>query len=253
MWNAVRALLVESGDNLLLERLIEREAIGLVLRVRVVVFAFFADGPAVLAIEALGPPAVQHAEIRLPVERRLLPACPTGLVRANGVVEPHVGAGDQVPCHIDVVVFQEDHFAPESVAAREAIDLFDQRFARPVGGVRFAREDDLHRAFRVIDDAFEPFHVAENKRGAFIRREPPREADNQRVGVQHALELRHLERAFAEAQVMLAQMAARILDEGVFAFYVCMPQCFVGNLRDRLPERGFIDMVLPIRAQVALK
>src|SRR5579859_451931 len=58
MRNAVRALLVESGDHLFLERLVERKAIGLILRVGVVVFAFLADGPAILAVEAFGPPAV---------------------------------------------------------------------------------------------------------------------------------------------------------------------------------------------------
>src|SRR5579859_6015668 len=117
MRDAARALLVVRGDNFVLERRVERQAIGLVLGVGVVIFAFLADGPAVPAIEALGPPAIQHAEIGLPVERGFLPAGPAGLVRANGIVEPYIGAGDQVTRHIDVVVFQENDLAPEGVAA----------------------------------------------------------------------------------------------------------------------------------------
>src|SRR5579863_2234807 len=216
MRNTVCASIIKGRDHFSLKCLIERETVRLVLRVGIIIFALLADGPAIFAIVALVPPAIQHTAIWLSIERSFLPACPAGLVRANWIVEPQIRARYQEARHDDIVVFQEDDFATESIAAREAIDLFDQRFAWSVGRMRLAREDDLHRALRVIDDTLESFQVAENEGCAFIRRETPRETDNQGIRVQHALELRHLDHPFAQAQVMLAQVAARILNKRSF-------------------------------------
>ena len=223
MRNTVTSPFVVRRNDIALEQLVEREAIRFILHIRVVVFALLADSPAVLAIVALGPPAIQDTTIRLPVERRLLPACPAGLVWAYGIVQPQVRTGNQVACHINIVVFQENNLPPESVTAREAVDLLDQRFARPIGRVRLARENDLHRAPGIVHDAVQAFRVAEDERRPFVCRETPRETDNQGIRVQHTLKLSHLERAFPQAQVMLAQMAARIVNERSFSLHMNPP------------------------------
>ena len=80
------------------------------------VFALFADGPAVLAVVALCPPAIEDTTVRLTIERRLLTAGATGLVWTDRIIEPEVRTRDQVAGHIDVIVFQEDDLAAESIA-----------------------------------------------------------------------------------------------------------------------------------------
>ena len=48
--------------------------------------------------------------------------------------------------------------------------------------VRLAGEDDLHRPVRVADQAQEPRVVGCEEPGALVAREPPREADRERLG-----------------------------------------------------------------------
>src|SRR5438874_1917891 len=55
--NTITSPLVVRRNDIALEQLVEREAIRFILHIRVVVFALFADCPAVLAIVALGPSA----------------------------------------------------------------------------------------------------------------------------------------------------------------------------------------------------
>src|SRR5260370_18967210 len=155
-------------NDLVLEQGIQGAAIGLILRVLIVIFACLANRPAVPAIVTLGPPAVQDAAIWLPVERCFLAAGTTGFLRTYRVVQPEIGSGNQVATHLAIIAFQEIDLAPECIAAREPANLLNQGFTRPVCTMGFSCKDNLHRTFRIVQDAPQVFGVAEDQRGALI-------------------------------------------------------------------------------------
>src|SRR5271157_1381100 len=217
------------------------------------IFAFLANRPAVFTVVALSPPAIQDTAIRLSIQRCFLAAGTTGLVRANRIVQPEICTGNQVASHIYVVVFQEDNFSPECIAAREAVNLLDQRFAWPVSRMGFACKDDLRRTFRIVQDTSQAFGIAEDERGSLICSKAPRKTNDQGIRTEHVLELGHLDRSLAQAQVMAYQIAACIADQGLFPLRVNLPQFLVRNLCERIPQVGFIHMLFPIFTQVAFE
>src|SRR5579875_3521585 len=97
MGQAVLVTLKVCGNDFVLQQLIEGGAISLVLGALVVVFALLANGPSIPPVVALGPPAVQDTAIRLATGA-------TGLVWADGIIQPQIGACNQVTGHVDVVV-----------------------------------------------------------------------------------------------------------------------------------------------------
>src|SRR6266699_3443941 len=68
MWNTIGATIIISWDDLFLEQAVQRKAVGLSLCIRIVVFTFLANRPAVLAVVALGPPAIEDTTIRLSIQ-----------------------------------------------------------------------------------------------------------------------------------------------------------------------------------------
>ena len=56
-----------------------------------------------------------------------------------------------------------------------------------VGGMRLAREDDLHRAVGVVEQPRQPLGIAEEQRRALVGGEAAGEADGQRVGVEQRM------------------------------------------------------------------
>src|SRR5258708_13554641 len=119
--------------------------------------ALLADGPAVLPVVALVPPAIQNAAIRQPVHRGLLAAGAAGFVGSDWIVQPHICTRNEITGHIDIVVLQKDHLATKGIAAREAIDLLNQVFARLIGWMRLASEDNLQRVLRIAHNLFQPW------------------------------------------------------------------------------------------------
>ncbi len=217
------------------------------------IFACLANRPAVPAIVTLGPPAVQDAAIWLPVERCFLAAGTTGFVRTYRVVQPEIGSGNQVASHLDIIVFQENDLAPECIAAREPVNLLNEGFTRPVGRMGFSCKDNLHRTFRIVQDAPQVFGVAEDQRGALISGEAPCETNNEGVAIQHVFKLGHLDGTFAQAQVVTLQIATGIIDQRLLPLQVCLPQLLVRNLCDCIPEIGFIHVIFPVVTQVAFE
>src|SRR5579885_339099 len=247
---AIFVALEVQRDDLILKQGVEREAIGLVLRVLIVVLALLADGPAILPVVALGPPAIQNATVRQAVQRSLLSACSAGLMGTDWIIQPQVSSRNQVAGHIDVVVLQKGHLAPEGVAARELVDLLDQSFARLVGGMRLPGADNLHRASGIAHNLLQAWQVTKDQRCPFIGCEAARKADNQRLGTEHLLKLGHLQRALAQAQMVSAQPFARVVDQRIFALHVDAPELGVGYLAEVFPRLRLIDMLGPILAQI---
>ena len=104
---AVAAAVVVQGDDLAFEDLEQAVGFHLVSALDVAVRLGRRDLPAVLAVEHLVPPAVEHRTVERPVEGGLLPAGPAGFQGPAGVVEPNVAALEHHAGHGDVVVLDE--------------------------------------------------------------------------------------------------------------------------------------------------
>src|SRR5579859_4543702 len=189
MRNPIGSSFKEAGDNLFLKQTVQRKAIGLGLDILIVVFTLLTNGPAVFAVVALGPPAVQDTAIGLPVERSLLTTGAAGLVRADRIIEPEICAGDEVASHVDIIVLQEDNFSSQLVAARGPINLLNQRLARFVGGMCLAREDNLDWTRRIVQQAAQAVDVAEEQSCAFIGGKAACETEDQRIGINQVIKL----------------------------------------------------------------
>src|SRR6266699_6563850 len=154
MWNTIGATIIISWDDLFLEQAVQRKAVGLGLRIRIVVFTFLANRPAVLAGVALGPPAIEDTTIRLSIEGSFLTTRTACLVRPYGIFQPEIRARNQVASHVDIIVFHENDLAPKCIAARESIHLLDQCLAWFIGWMGLAGEDNLYRALGILTMRF---------------------------------------------------------------------------------------------------
>src|SRR5579859_2704102 len=105
---AVQSAVVIRWHNLAFEKVVERGGVGGVAGILVGIVARLADGPAIMAVVSLFPPAVYDTAIGQAVEAGLLAARAARLVRANGGIEPHIAAGDEMARHIYVVIVEED-------------------------------------------------------------------------------------------------------------------------------------------------
>ncbi len=74
--------------------------------------------------------------------------------------------------------------APQAVVAAAREDIADDLLTRPIGGVGFARQHDLHRAVAVAQDGGQALLVGEEQLGALVGGEATREADGQDIGIQ---------------------------------------------------------------------
>ena len=146
------------------------------------------DGPAVVAVVHLVPPAVEDRQVEAAVERRLHAGRAAGLERAQRVVEPHVAARVERLRHRDVVVGQEHDAVAHGRVVGEPHQLLDQLLAAVVGGVRLARDDELHRPLGVQQDRLEPLGVAQHQRQSLVRRDAAGEADGEHVRVEHLVD-----------------------------------------------------------------
>ena len=187
-------------------------------------------------VEALVPPAVEDADVRDAVLRRLHARCPRRLERPARVVEPDVDALDQEAPDLHVVVLEDVDPAAQLRRARALEDLLDDPLARPVGRVGLAGEDDLDRALLVPQHPRQALDVAEQQPGPLVGREAPREADRQDVRVERRLELGQDRRRLAVARELAAQAAAREVGELALLAEVRLPQVAAGDPLEALPE-----------------
>ncbi len=66
-------------------------------------------------------------------------------------------------------------------------DLAHELLAGMVGRVGLPREDDLHRALRIVQETREPVRIAEDQVRPLVDGEAPRESNRQRVRVERLL------------------------------------------------------------------
>ena len=168
-----------------------------------------ADRPAVVAVVALVPPAVEDADVGDAVLGRLHARRPRRLERPARVVQPDVDALHEEARDAHVVVLEDEDPAAQLRRARALEDLLDDPLAGAVGRVGLAGEDDLDRAIGIGQHRGQPVDVAEQEPGPLVGREPAREADRQDVGIEGALELGQDRRRLAVPGELAAQPADR--------------------------------------------
>src|SRR5688500_14623992 len=139
-----------------------------VLLAGVAVFLPLAYSPAVLAVVTFGPPAIQNRAVGDTVQRGLHAACAACFVWPAGCIEPDINAMHKIAGHIDIILFQEDNLSLEARMVSRPVDLLYKLLARLVLRVRLPRENDLHRALRIVDDSAQSVGVGKEQGGPLV-------------------------------------------------------------------------------------
>src|SRR5207237_8116438 len=143
--------------------------------------------PADIRAVSLVPPAAEHAHVEDAVGRRFHSRGPARLQEPARVVEPDVGALNQVAGDLDVVVLEEGY---ARLFASQLDDLVEERFARLVGRVGLARIEDLDRLHRRREQALEAGAIGEHPRRALVGRGPAAEGAGQAIMIELAWRIR---------------------------------------------------------------
>jgi hypothetical protein len=116
---AERGAAVVHRDHAVLQQLVQGARLVLVALRGIEAVGRRLDRPAVLAVVALAPPAVEHRQVDGAVDRRLHARGARGFQRVDRVVEPDVDAGHHAPRQVQVVAFDQQDAALE-LALRES-------------------------------------------------------------------------------------------------------------------------------------
>ena len=145
-----------------------------------------ADGPAVLAVVALAPPAVQDAQVQPAAGREFHAARAAGLQRAERVVEPEIDPLIETAADVGVVILDEHDAVGEVGVACVLVNFLNDPLAALVLRVRLARENELHGPLGVVEQLEQPLRLAEKQAAALVRGEAAREADGQDFRVEES-------------------------------------------------------------------
>ncbi len=233
---ALRVALVPARHDLFLEDAVEVGGIGGVLGLLVVERLAAADGPAVGAVPAFVPPAVEDRDVDDAVGGRLHAARAGRFERPARVVQPDVDALHEVARDAHVVVLEDEGTAGQPGRLRALEDVADDALPGPIGGMRLAREDDLDRALLVPQQPRQPLLVAEQERRSLVGREAAGEADGQDVRVEHALDALERGRRGAVTGELSQQPAAREDGQLPLLARVRLPELLVRDGVEALPE-----------------
>ena len=108
--------------------------------------------------------------MRHAVHGRFHPARAARVERLARIVQPDVATLHEEVRHVQVVVVHERDPSAKLRIDRAAVDLLQMMLADIVGRMRLAREDDLHRAPRRVQDLLQPFRVVEYQLDATCNR-----------------------------------------------------------------------------------
>src|SRR6185369_13186288 len=104
------------------------------------------------------------------------------------MIQPKIDSLPEPAGNVTVVVLHENDASFQTGFATEFIHLLDERFARFIARMRFACENKLHRARRIVHQSFQSFLVAEQKCAAFVSGEPSRKSDGQNFWIKNAVD-----------------------------------------------------------------
>src|SRR5690348_10560049 len=101
-----------------------------------------------------------------------------------------------------------------------------------VGRVRLSGEDDLERTTRVVDEFREAFDVTEDQVGTLVAGKAAREAERQRVRIEHHAAGHHAIRADTFFAPAIASALADEMEQVITERETNRPKFGVGNLVD---------------------
>ena len=250
---AALVAVVVGRDHLVLQHVIERGRVIGIAHVRVGMLALAADGPAVVALVALRPPAIEDAQVRHAVHRRLHAGGARGLQRPDGIVQPHVHAGGHVAGQRHVVALQHQHLADEFRPPRIFMDAPDELLPRLIGRVRLAGEQEHHRPIRTLQNLAQPRLVVEQQRGALVGGEAARKAHHQRSHVEQRRHPSHQVRALAIAARLMLQQLTHVLQHALLVGLMDAPVVMIGDILHALPEIRLQQLPPPLAAQMLVE
>ncbi len=131
---------------------------------------------------------------------------------------------------------------PHARVVGVADDLLDQRLAAVVGRVRLARDDELHRAFRVQQHRAQPLRVAQHQGQPLVGGDAAGEPDGQHVRVEHRVGPAQLQRRRAALQPRRADPAADLVDQAAAQLGAQLPQPGVGDRLEPQPDPGLLGL-----------
>ena len=136
-----------------------------------------ANRPTIVAIVTFAPPAIEHAQIQAAVWRQFHSARAARFQRTQRIVQPKIDALHEPSRDVGVVVLHENHPVLEPALAAEFVNLLDERLAAFILRMRFACENELHRARLIVEQTLETLLIAEEQRTTFVGGETAREPD----------------------------------------------------------------------------
>src|SRR5688500_14880891 len=110
------------------------------------------------------------------------------------------------------------------------VDLLYKLLARLVLRVRLAREDNLHRALRIVDDSAEPVGVSKEKGGPLVSCKAPCEAKGQRIRIKWASAMRCRGHWHSCTLMPFDKPAPREFDHGNFQANMYIPKLLVRSI-----------------------
>ena len=173
---AVRFRVIKRND-LVLEQLIQTAGVHFILKFSGAIVDLGANRPAVAAVVAFAPPAIEHAQVNPAVRRRFHSAGAACFQRSQRMVQPKIDPLHEPACDVAVVVLKKNDAIFQAGFAAKFVNLLDQCLACFVARMCFAREDELHRARGIIHQSLQSFLVTEQKRAAFVSDETARKPD----------------------------------------------------------------------------
>src|SRR5215469_1094786 len=169
------------------------------------------------------------------------------------MVEPKIDSLHEPPRDVTVVVLHENDASLQARFAAEFVNFLDQRLPCFIARMRFAGENELHWARRIVHQASQSFFVAEQKCAALISCEPPRKTDGQNFRIKNAIDFANRLRRFAQSFTALSFAIANKIDEAAFKLLMRLPQLRVGNIDDAAPKFRLSQVLLPLAEMLAIK
>ena len=128
----------------------------------------------------------------------------------------------------DVVVGNEHEPVTDLGVASQPVDFADQRLSRLVGGVRLAREHELHGPIGVEEHRAQSIHLSEQQGGALVGGESSGEADREHPRIEQ----------------VAAEAAAHHVDELAAPFVSHVPDVAMIEIANSFPVVGVGEVPL---------
>ena len=208
--------------------------------------------PAVVAVVALGPPAVEHAELQPAVDGVLHAARPAGLQRRPRHVDPDVAAADEPRGDAEVVVLEEDDALEGALLRAHGEQLLHEALAAVVARMRLAGQQQLDRPL-AAEQREAALDVVQQQVQALVRRQPAREADRQDARVERPRRrLDEVARVAARDPLQLAAVAD-VIDEQAALLAAHRPELRGRDRVDRRERRRIGRPQRPALAEMAIE